>query len=475
MIHSSWVLLGCRSALIAGTARCSTVRSITYSRQAWASTPSPTHSRRPALGVVVAAITLSSSSSSGLRLSDVSRLRPRMARELIDRQRSGALHDHHRDVPSGPLLVAVVLREDRGHQPPQPRLLLGGGGAGPCGELVRADLQLHLRVLDQVEVPGGVLRGAAVGSHQQVAVAVRAVDQRRAPQLAGPAAAGGEQQRVLAAPLVAAPAVGLDVAADVPGDPARRAVEDLLLPPHRHLPRRSWQIVRQVNASPSRTEVPMVAFLFVLVIVALVGLALLLATRRSEQQALTFAEPVRVQRTVRWVLLKPATSEWVDDGVLRVEARSQRSWLGGEVTYRVEVPAAADVQASTGAGAVSVHGTTGEVDVRTAAGTVTLANLSGRVRATTQAGQVRGTGLGPGEVDASSSAGTVSLAFDAPPDRVEARTNAGSVELLVPDQRYAVEASSYAGTARVEVEHDPDAPRRLVAHSNAGAVRVGRR
>jgi hypothetical protein len=25
------------------------------------------------------------------------------------------------------------------------------------------------------------------------------------------------------------------------------------------------------------------------------------------------------------------------------------------------------------------------------------------------------------------------------------------------------------------VEHDPDAPRRLVAHSNAGAVRVGRR
>jgi len=240
----------------------------------------------------------------------------------------------------------------------------------------------------------------------------------------------------------------------------------------------------------------MVAFLFVLVIVALVGLALLLATQRSEQQALTFAEPVRraevrlpagavdfavtdgpvrVQRSARWVLVKPATSERVDDGVLRVEVRSQRSWLGGEVTYRVEVPAAADVQASTGAGAVSVHGTTGEVDVRTAAGTVTLANLSGRVRATTQAGQVRGTGLGPGEVDASSSAGTVSLAFDAPPDRVEARTNAGSVELLVPDQRYAVEASSYAGTARVEVEHDPDAPRRLVAHSNAGAVRVGRR
>jgi hypothetical protein len=240
----------------------------------------------------------------------------------------------------------------------------------------------------------------------------------------------------------------------------------------------------------------MVAFLFVLVIVLLVGLALLLATKRSEQKVVTFAEPVRrvelklavgavdvavgdgpvrVQRTVRWVLVKPVTSERVDDGVLRVEVRSRRSWMGGEVAYRLKVPAVADVQASTGAGAVSVHGTTGEVDVRTAAGTVTLADLSGRVRATTQAGQVRGTGLGSGEVDASSGAGTVSLAFEVAPDRVEARSNAGRVELLVPDQRYAVDASSYAGATHVEVDHDPAAQRRLVAHSNAGAVRIARR
>src|SRR6266536_1621375 len=48
VIHSSWVLLGRRSWLIAGTARCSTVRSMAYSRQARASTASPIHSRRPA-------------------------------------------------------------------------------------------------------------------------------------------------------------------------------------------------------------------------------------------------------------------------------------------------------------------------------------------------------------------------------------------------------------------------------------------
>ncbi len=53
MIHSSWALLGCKSELIAGTARCSTVRSITYSKQAIARTPRPTHSRTLALGGVV--------------------------------------------------------------------------------------------------------------------------------------------------------------------------------------------------------------------------------------------------------------------------------------------------------------------------------------------------------------------------------------------------------------------------------------
>src|SRR5687768_16864527 len=48
MIHSSCALLGCRSALSRGTARCRTVRSIAYTTHARTSTPRPTHSRRPA-------------------------------------------------------------------------------------------------------------------------------------------------------------------------------------------------------------------------------------------------------------------------------------------------------------------------------------------------------------------------------------------------------------------------------------------
>src|SRR5829696_8745383 len=59
-IHSSWALLGCKSSLSLGTARFSTVRSMAYTRHGRASTANPTHSRRPALGVVEASVNGSS-------------------------------------------------------------------------------------------------------------------------------------------------------------------------------------------------------------------------------------------------------------------------------------------------------------------------------------------------------------------------------------------------------------------------------
>ncbi len=242
-------------------------------------------------------------------------------------------------------------------------------------------------------------------------------------------------------------------------------------------------------------EVSVGALLVILVIVVVIGLVV--GLRRPEERTFTFAAPVRraevdlrtggvsftasdgpitVHRRIRWALNRPTTSERIEEGVLRVEADWEGLRLpGGDVRYRVEVPAGVDVRAWTGAGAVGAEGLRGDVDIRTQAGRVDLVNLGGHVRATTQAGQVRGTGLAARQVEVRSSAGAVSLAFEVPPDRVEARTNAGSVDLVVPDQRYAVDAGSSAGRTMVELVGDPTAPRRLLAHSNAGQVRVRRR
>ena len=234
----------------------------------------------------------------------------------------------------------------------------------------------------------------------------------------------------------------------------------------------------------------------VVLVVLLVAGALAFALRRAERRTFTFPEPVRqvdvdlpagelavaaaagpvtVQRTLRWSLARPATSERVDGDVLRIEVRSRGWWLfGGEVAYRVLAPAEAGVRATTGAGSLTIEGMQGGVELRTGAGAVALAGVGGRVRATTGAGSVRGSGLAAREVEAVSSAGSLALAFAAPPELVEARTNAGSVELSVPDGRYRVHATSNAGRVQVDVPSDPAAPRTLVASSNAGRVQVSR-
>src|SRR5215472_3171284 len=219
------------------------------------------------------------------------------------------------------------------------------------------------------------------------------------------------------------------------------------------------------------------------------------AGRHAERQTSTFTEPVRrvevrvpagavsfaptdgparVHRTVRWALSRPVTAERVQDGVLRVDG-SRRWWqLGGEVSYRLEVPAAASIQASTGAGAVGVEGIGGDVEGRTRAGEVALERLSGSVRAITRAGQVHGTDLESADVRVESDAGGLSLAFAAPPAHVEARTKAGSVELTVPCERYAVDATSSAGRVQVDVADGLPAPRQLIAYSGRGRVWIRR-
>ena len=79
-IQSSSALLGCRSALRWGTARCNTVRSIATNSVGSASTASPAHSRRVARGGgrrtrpgPVVAVTAARSSGSSIQAADPSR------------------------------------------------------------------------------------------------------------------------------------------------------------------------------------------------------------------------------------------------------------------------------------------------------------------------------------------------------------------------------------------------------------------
>src|SRR5438552_4019576 len=105
------------------------------------------------------------------------------------------LQHYNRNLALGLLLVLVVVRPDRGHQPPECGLLFGGGSPRPRPELVAAYLHLDLRVHDEVQIPLGVLVRAALRRDYDVAAAVAAVNQPRPPEIAGLPAARREAQR----------------------------------------------------------------------------------------------------------------------------------------------------------------------------------------------------------------------------------------------------------------------------------------
>ena len=90
-----------------------------------------------------------------------------------------------------------------------------------CRELLRADLHLDLGVGDEVEVPLGMLVGAALRRDHDVSIAVTAVDQRRPPELAGLSAARREQERLYSPPVMPLLPAALDIPADMLIDPAR--------------------------------------------------------------------------------------------------------------------------------------------------------------------------------------------------------------------------------------------------------------
>src|SRR5438067_7433294 len=122
---------------------------------------------------------------------------------------AGALEHDDRDLALGLVHVVVVRRPDLGHRRPETVALVAAGCARPCGELLVLDLQLHLGMLDEVPVPPGVLRRAALRGDDDVAVAVAAEDERRRAGVARAATGRRQQQDRHAVPDVADLAVGL--------------------------------------------------------------------------------------------------------------------------------------------------------------------------------------------------------------------------------------------------------------------------
>src|SRR5579863_7535990 len=107
---------------------------------------------------------------------------------------SVASQDDHWNLPLRSLLILVVVRPHGGHDLPQLGLLLGGCGTCMRREPITLDLDVHLRVGNEIHIPRRGRRGSTFGTDHQVIVAVTAEDERRTARRARLSSGCGEDE-----------------------------------------------------------------------------------------------------------------------------------------------------------------------------------------------------------------------------------------------------------------------------------------
>lgn len=180
---------------------------------------------------------------------------------------------------------------------------------------------------------------------------------------------------------------------------------------------------------------------------------------------------VHVTTVERYSLRRPRLTMRSSGGRLELGADCPSLSFSCSVGYTVLVPAATEVDVTSGGGDVSATDLTGPARLESSAGDVTATRMTGRLQLRSSAGDVSGRDLGT-ELDARSSAGDVDVSFAVAPTDVRAESSAGDVTVTVPGGPYQVDADASAGTSRITVPTDPNSPRRILAHSSAGDVEV---
>ncbi len=164
-------------------------------------------------------------------------------------------------------------------------------------------------------------------------------------------------------------------------------------------------------------------------------------------------DEVVVERRERWSLERPAVTEVVEDGVLRVRAdcASVLSWC--DVSYVLRVPSGTTVLARTGSGSLEASGT-GDVQADTGSGEVELSSVTGGVDVRSGSGDVTVDGVRGGSV--------------------AARTGSGDVDVELPrdEEPYAVTVRTGSGEQDVDVATDPSSPRVVDLETGSGDASV---
>ncbi|WP_157436228.1 DUF4097 family beta strand repeat-containing protein [Actinospica robiniae] len=176
---------------------------------------------------------------------------------------------------------------------------------------------------------------------------------------------------------------------------------------------------------------------------------------------------------LEWNKTKPSVSESWSGSTLVIKS-SCPSQSHCSVDFTVQVPAGTEVSSRTTDGDLSVQDLTGGLDATVGTGDVNLAGVGGRIQVGSDTGTVTGTELAAGAVTVHGDTGDVSLGFANAPDTVSAVTSTGNVTVSVPggSAGYQVTAEAQTGQRTVSVPVDSGSSHTITARTGDGDVTV---
>lgn len=186
-------------------------------------------------------------------------------------------------------------------------------------------------------------------------------------------------------------------------------------------------------------------------------------------------DTVTVRRTLVWSWVKPTSHETWDGQTLRLRPDCGFAIVGDDcrVGYRLSVPAAVVVEATSGFGGITVDGVLGELTLRTGTGSIVATNTGGPLSAASEGGRIRATNVMSPHIRLSTGSGDVDLVCAAAPTHVTARSAGGDVSVTVPrGDSYLVTAGADDGDVAVSVLREPTSGRSITARTGTGDVTI---
>jgi len=184
--------------------------------------------------------------------------------------------------------------------------------------------------------------------------------------------------------------------------------------------------------------------------------------------------PVEVRTSSTYTFRAPSMVQRVDGNRLVLEDSCGGFRIGKcKVDFRIVAPPGVSIEAKTYNAGLTAIGVKGDLRLESNNGRIRVEDVYGRLNLTTINGEIVGTKLQSFEVQSKTGNGELSLDFAASPTNVDAVSVNGSVTVEVPKRdSYKVLADTGNGQTVIDVDTDPEAQRRITAHTDNGDVKV---